>query len=92
MREARNQVDLGDHRARFPNTPRILHQLPPELAEDALLNLHRPLMRGQHLHFVVLQLRSREPLGIHQRLFAFVIRRDILSQIRLRNLDVVPKY
>ena len=62
-----------------------------KLSKDPLLNLDAAIVRGQNLDLVLLQLRRRKPLRIHQRLLALVIRRSH-REIRLRDLDVVAEH
>ena len=72
--EVRQQVDLGDHSAGDANAAGGLQDGLPQLGKDALFNLDRPLMRGEHADLVLLQLRGGEALRVGQGLLAFVVR------------------
>ena len=50
----------------------------------------RPVVRGENLALVLLQLRRGKPLRVHQRLLALVVRRR-QRQVRLRDLDVIAE-
>src|SRR6185369_2022948 len=62
-----------------------------QLGKQPALDNDNLLLSVEDLGFVLLQLRSRESFGAHQGLLALVIRRSQV-QIRLADLDVVPKY
>src|SRR4029077_551963 len=61
-----------------------------QVGKQTPLDFDNLLLGIENLGLILFQLRSREALGIHQRLFAFVVGgREV--QVRLRNLDVVAK-
>src|SRR6266705_1065357 len=83
-------VELRYRRGRAPK-PRSLRGDPgTDVDEELALDFQDALVGGEDFAFVLLELRRGEPLGIDQRLFAFVVRGSEM-QIRFRDFDVVAK-
>ena len=90
VREVGQQVRLGHGGRRALDPPGGLQHGTAQLRKNPLLNLDRPLVRGQNLALVFLQLRRRKPLGVDQRLLTLVIgRRQRL--VGLGNLNVIAE-
>ena len=90
MRKIRQQICLRHSSRTSPDAAASLKHGPAQLHKDALLNFDRPIVRGEYLALVFLQLRRRKPLGIHQRLLALIVRRS-QREVGLGDLDVISE-
>src|ERR1017187_8483909 len=90
MSKAREQIALGDAPGGLPHPACRIQQLAAQPGKDPPLDLAGPLLRGQNLRLVVLQLRRREAFCVHQGLLSLVVSRD-RSTIRLSDFQVIPK-
>src|ERR1017187_11023258 len=90
MSKAREQIALRDAPGGLPHPACRIQQLPAQPGKEPPLDLAGPLLRGQNLRLVVLQLRRGEALCVHQGLLSLVVRWD-RSTICLSHFQIIPK-
>ena len=90
FRERGEYVQVSDGSRRPQQPIRHIRDLPAQLLEQARLNLDDPLFRVKDLRFVFFQFRRYITLGVHQRLFADIVRWNF-NRVGVADLDVITE-
>jgi hypothetical protein len=90
VRQAAHDIDLRQCQRRLANALGLGGYGRAQLGEEPPLDFDNLFLGVENLRLILLQLGSREALGIDERLFAFVVGGRVM-QVRLRNLDVIAK-
>ena len=90
FRKRSENIHLRDGRGSTPQTHRFARHGSTHIDKKLPFDLQDAFVGRQDLPLIFFQLGRSKPLGIHQRLFALVVRGSQM-QIRLRNLNVVAK-
>jgi len=90
MRIGGKHIDFGKGQRGLPDALCFARDRASQLRKQAALNFDDLLLRIEDLCLVFLQLGGREALSIHQRLLAFVIRRNQMK-IGLGDLEVITE-
>ena len=89
--ERRQHVQRGEAARRVLDARRLGPHAPPQRVEDLHFALDDPLIRAEHLLFVLLQRGGDEALPAGDGLLAVVIGRHV-GEVRLRDLDVIAEH
>ena len=90
VRQAAEHIHFRQCQRGLPDALGLRGNRRAQLGKQPPLDLDNLFLGVQNLRLVLLQLRSGEALGIHQRLLALVVGGRVV-QVRLRNLDVVAE-
>ncbi len=90
VRQTGEHVDFRQRQRGLPDALGFGRNRGTQVGKQPPLDFYNLLLGIENLRLILLQLRSRETLGIHQRLLALVIGgREV--QVRFRNLNVVAE-
>ena len=91
LRQRSRHVQFRNRRCRRPNPLGMFGREHPHFREQLPFERENLFLGIQDFALVVFQLRRRESLGIHQRLFALVIRRRQVL-VGFGDFDVIAEY
>src|SRR5271157_5368350 len=90
VRQAAEDIHFSQRQRGLPDALGLGGNGRTQVGKQPPLDFDNLFLGIENLGFILFQLRSRETLGIHQRLLALVVGgREV--QVRLRNLNVVTK-
>ena len=90
LREASQDVEFGQGSRRLADAPCLGRDPAADLDKEFAFKRLAALVGVENLRFELLQLRRREPLGVHERLLALVIGGNE-RKVRLRDLEVIAE-
>ena len=90
LRESSEHIELRDRRSRTAQPCRLRRYGRTHIHKKLPFDFQDALIGRKYLPLIFFQLGRSKPLGIHQRLFAFIVRRSQM-QVWFRDFNVVAK-